>query len=81
MSDDFYTPTDDDMLRMENDLLAFEAGFLRARIMAVDAGPSANCARLASMSRLRRQTNIAVPFVPSRSTNAPQPTKKVRALR
>ena len=36
MPDDFYTPTDADMLRMENDLLSFEAGFLRARIIAVD---------------------------------------------
>jgi chromosome segregation ATPase len=29
--DDFYTPTDIDALRMENELLAFEARFLRAK--------------------------------------------------
>ena len=29
--DDFYTPTDIDALRMENELLAFEARFLRTR--------------------------------------------------
>ncbi|QYJ16088.1 hypothetical protein Rxycam_01919 [Rubrobacter xylanophilus DSM 9941] len=29
--DDFYTPTDADALRMENELLAFEVEFLRAR--------------------------------------------------
>lgn len=29
---DFYTPTDLDMLRMENELLAFEVRFLRARL-------------------------------------------------
>jgi septal ring factor EnvC (AmiA/AmiB activator) len=30
--DDFYTPTDIDALRMENELLAFEARFLRTRL-------------------------------------------------
>ncbi len=29
--DDFYTPTDVDALRMENELLAFEARFLRTK--------------------------------------------------
>jgi predicted nucleic acid-binding Zn-ribbon protein len=29
---DFYTPTDIDALRMENELLAFEVRFLRARL-------------------------------------------------
>ncbi len=29
--DDFYTPTDIDALRMENELLAFEVRFLKAR--------------------------------------------------
>jgi hypothetical protein len=29
---DFYTPTDLDVLRMENELLAFEVRFLRARL-------------------------------------------------
>ena len=32
MPDDFYTPTDIDILRMENELLAFEVRFLRARL-------------------------------------------------
>ena len=30
-TDDFYTPTDVDALRMENELLAFEVRFLKAR--------------------------------------------------
>lgn len=30
--DDFYTPTDMDTLRMENELLAFEVSFLKARM-------------------------------------------------
>ena len=30
--DDFYTPTDIDALRMENELLTFEARFLRSRL-------------------------------------------------
>ena len=31
-NDDFYTPTDIDALRMENELLAYEARFLRTRL-------------------------------------------------
>jgi hypothetical protein len=30
--DDFYTPTDIDVLRMENELLAFEVSFLKAQV-------------------------------------------------
>ena len=32
--DDFYTPTDIDALRMENELLAFEVRFLKAQLAA-----------------------------------------------
>jgi DNA repair exonuclease SbcCD ATPase subunit len=32
--DDFYTPTDVDALRMENELLAFEVRFLRTQLTA-----------------------------------------------
>ncbi len=32
--DDFYTPTDMDALRMENELLAFEVRFLKAQLSA-----------------------------------------------
>ncbi len=32
MPEDFYTPTDVDALRMENELLAFEVRFLRSRL-------------------------------------------------
>lgn len=31
-SEDFYTPTDIDVLRMENELLSFEVRFLKAQI-------------------------------------------------
>lgn len=34
--DDFYTPTDADVLRMENELLAFEVRFLKARLAEVE---------------------------------------------
>ena len=37
---DFYTPTDIDLLRMENELLAFEVRFLRARLGESKAGRS-----------------------------------------
>jgi chromosome segregation ATPase len=43
--DDFYTPTDIDALRMENELLAFEVRFLKAQ--------------LAEPERLRRQLEEA----------------------
>ncbi len=35
---DFYSPTDIDLLRMENELLAFEVRFLRARLAGFDVG-------------------------------------------
>jgi phage shock protein A len=35
--DDFYTPTDTDALRMENELLAFEVRFLKAQLSAREA--------------------------------------------
>ena len=35
-TDDFYTPTDVDALRMENELLAFEVRFLKARFAEPD---------------------------------------------
>ena len=34
--DDFYTPTDMDSLRMENELLAFEVRFLKAQLAEVE---------------------------------------------
>lgn len=34
--DDFYTPTDLDALRMENELLAFEVRYLKARVAEVE---------------------------------------------
>jgi len=46
---DFYTPTDLDMLRMENELLAFEVRFLRARL---GMGPANRPGSLASPARL-----------------------------
>ena len=44
---DFYTPTDIDLLRMENELLAFEVRFLKARLAGSPQGPSSS-----SMGRL-----------------------------
>ncbi len=35
--DDFYTPTDTDVLRMENELLVFEVRFLKAQLSASEA--------------------------------------------
>lgn len=47
---DFYTPTDMDVLRMENELLAFEVRFLRAHL---GMGSSRRPGALASPARLQ----------------------------
>lgn len=47
---DFYTPTDMDMLRMENELLAFEVRFLRAHL---GMGSSRRPGALVSPARLQ----------------------------
>jgi hypothetical protein len=48
---DLYTPTDLDMLRMENELLAFEVRFLRARLgwPGRGSGSSPSLTRLAQL--------------------------------
>ena len=48
---DFYTPTDMDTLRMENELLAFEVRFLKARLGRSGTMPGSS-ASLNRMSRL-----------------------------
>ena len=48
--DDFYTPIDKDALRMENELLAFEVSFLRARL----GWPSTGAGSSNSLSGLAR---------------------------
>ena len=45
---DFYAPTDADVLRMENELLAFEVRFLKARL----GGSAEGLGSLASLSRV-----------------------------
>jgi hypothetical protein len=46
--DEFYTPTDMDLLRMENELLAFEVRFLKAR----PGGPAEPAGSTVSLSRM-----------------------------
>lgn len=48
---DFYTPTDMDVLRMENELLSFEVRFLKSRLGRTGASPGSS-ASLNRMSRL-----------------------------
>jgi hypothetical protein len=55
--DDFYAPTDLDMLRMENELLAFEVRFLRAHLglgVARRPGSLASPARLSYLEEAER---------------------------
>lgn len=49
---DFYTPTDADLLRMENELLSFEVRFLKARLGESARVPGSAAAGSTSMSRL-----------------------------
>ena len=53
--EDFYTPTDIDALRMENELLAFEVRFLKAQLAETERLKSQleECER--SKAELRRQ--------------------------
>lgn len=48
--DDFYTPTDLEKLRMENELLTFEVRFLRTRLGWAGKGPGSSV----SLNRLAR---------------------------
>ena len=50
--DDFYTPTDMDRLRMENELLAFEVRFLKARLgrSGKDLGSSTPLSRISYLA-------------------------------
>jgi hypothetical protein len=49
---DFYTPNDADLLKMENELLAFEVRFLKARLGDPARAPGTAAAGSTSMSRL-----------------------------
>jgi hypothetical protein len=53
---EFYTPTDIDLLRMENELLAFEVRFLKARLgqPAKIPGSSTSLNRLAYLEEAER---------------------------
>ena len=59
---DFYTPTELDMLRMENELLSFEVRFLRARLglpgRGTGSSPSLN--RLAQLEEAERDLVLLV---------------------
>lgn len=60
--DDFYTPADPNVLRMENELLAFEVRFLRARLGLSGRGPgsSASLNRLSQLEEAERDLVLLV---------------------
>lgn len=60
--DDFYTPTDLDALRMENELLAFEVRFLRSQLGQTgrSAISSASLSRLDRMEEAERDLVLLV---------------------
>ena len=61
-ADDFYTPTDLDALRMENELLSFEVRFLRSRLgwTGRSAVASASLNRLAHMEEAERDLVLLI---------------------
>lgn len=60
--DSFYTPTDPETLRMENELLSFEVRFLRARLgwTGRGAASSASLNRLAHLEEAERDLVLLV---------------------
>ncbi len=60
---DFYTPTDLDMLRMENELLTFEVRFLRSRLGMGEAGRPGAVLSPARLSRLEETESDLVLLV------------------
>jgi hypothetical protein len=58
--DDFYTPTDADKLRMENELLAFEVRFLKARLgrSGKDLGSSTPLSRISYLVEAAADLNL-----------------------
>lgn len=60
---DFYTPTDADTLRRENELLAFEVRFLRARLAEEERNPTDLLNELEearrTIARLEERSSIA----------------------
>lgn len=73
--EDFYTPTDLDALRRENELLALEVNFLRERLAKMESSPQELSARLKqsenTVARLRRRLRKA-------EQSAVSPSRKVR---
>lgn len=59
---DFYTPTNTDVLRMENELLAFEVRFLRTQLGLGEkkSGPLTSPARLSYLEDLERDLVLLV---------------------
>ncbi len=65
----FYTPTDLDMLRMENELLTFEVRFLRTQLGMGEAGRPGSALSPARISRLEDAERDLVLLVRRMSTS------------
>jgi hypothetical protein len=74
---DFYTPTDLDMLRMENELLAFEVRFLRARLGWPGRG-SGSSPSLTRLAQLEEAESDLVLLVRSMSSSPLGPFLRLR---
>lgn len=74
---DFYTPTDLDVLRMENELLAFEVRFLRARLGLSGKMPGSS-ASLHRLSHLEEAENDLVLLLKRMSSSPLGPVLRLR---
>ncbi len=63
---DFYTPSDTDALRRENELLALEVHFLRARLAETERAPTDLQDRLEEAERTITRLNERVSVTPQR---------------
>lgn len=63
---DFYTPTDAETLRRENELLAFEVRFLRARLTETERAPTDLRDKLEEAERTITRLNEKVSITPRR---------------
>ena len=66
MEKDFYRPTDAETLRRENELLAFEIRFLRARLAETERAPADLRDKLEEAERTVARLNERVSITPRR---------------
>lgn len=78
-TDEFYTPTDIDALRMENELLAFEVRFLKARLAQPDRRVDELRTKLAEAERTEEHLKTQLARLQARSATLQAQNASLRA--